>query len=99
MPPMMQGIFDDFWQRPLICKSNGKTFLGDVGLAGPDGGKGGKFLLLPPDYAGEIHPTSKIQKGIILPEIINMYFIYQQIYQQKYSGLFKFLYGKKHHHQ
>ena len=25
-------------------------FFGDVGFAGPDGGKGGKFLLLPPDY-------------------------------------------------
>lgn len=54
VPPMMQGIFDDFWQRPLVCKSDGKTFLGDVGLAGPDGGKGGKFLLIPPDFKGDI---------------------------------------------
>jgi hypothetical protein len=41
--PQMQGLLDDFWHRPLT----------DVGLAGPDQGKGGKFLLLPPDYAGE----------------------------------------------
>ena len=27
---------------------------GDVGLPGPDGGKGGKFLLLPPGYKGEV---------------------------------------------
>jgi hypothetical protein len=32
----MQGLLDDFWQRPLT----------DVGLAGPDQGKGGKYLLL-----------------------------------------------------
>ena len=29
-------------------------FFGDVGLAGPDGGKGGKFLLLPPGYTGAV---------------------------------------------
>ena len=28
----------------------GNAFLGDVGFAGPDGGKGGKFLILPPGY-------------------------------------------------
>jgi hypothetical protein len=42
-PPQMQGLLDDFWQRPLT----------DVGLAGPDQGKGGKYLLLPPGYTGE----------------------------------------------
>jgi hypothetical protein len=41
--PEMQGLLDDFWQRPLT----------DVGLAGPDQGKGGKYLLLPPGYTGE----------------------------------------------
>ena len=35
---------DDFWQRSLA----------DVGLPGPDAGKGGKFLLLPPGYDGEV---------------------------------------------
>ena len=35
---------DDFWQRSLA----------DVGLPGPDGAKGGTFLLLPPDYDGEV---------------------------------------------
>jgi hypothetical protein len=40
--PQMQGLLDDFWHRPLT----------DIGAAGPDQGKGGKFLLLPPGYTG-----------------------------------------------
>ena len=28
------------------------TFFGDIGFPGPDAGKGGKFLLLPPGYKG-----------------------------------------------
>ena len=50
-PPMLQGILLDFWQRPIPV--DGGKFFGDVGLPGPDGGKGGKFLLLPPSYKGE----------------------------------------------
>jgi len=42
VPPKLQGILDDFWQRPLC----------DVGFAGPDKGQGGKYLILPPDYKG-----------------------------------------------
>ena len=54
-PPMLQGILLDFWQRPIPGPTiDGKTFFGDVGLPGPDGGKGGKFLLLPPGYQGEV---------------------------------------------
>jgi len=51
-PPMLQGILLDFWQRPIPV--DGGKFFGDVGLPGPDGGKGGKFLLLPPGYKGEV---------------------------------------------
>jgi hypothetical protein len=51
-PPMLQGILLDFWQRPIPV--DGGKFFGDVGLPGPDAGKGGKFLLLPPDYKGNI---------------------------------------------
>jgi hypothetical protein len=43
VPPNLQGMFDDFWHRPIT----------DVGFVGPDQGKGGKYLLLPPDYEGE----------------------------------------------
>ena len=54
-PPMLQGILLDFWQRPIPGPTiDGKAFFGDVGLPGPDGGKGGKFLLLPPGYKGEV---------------------------------------------
>ena len=51
-PPKLQGILLDFWQRPIPV--DGGKFFGDVGLPGPDGGKGGKFLLLPPGYKGAV---------------------------------------------
>ena len=44
VPPNQQGILDDFWQRP-IC---------DVGYVGPNKGEGGRYLLLPPDYEGDV---------------------------------------------
>ncbi len=43
-PPNVLGIIDDAWFN----------YVGDVGNAGPDKGKGGKFLLLPPGYTGEV---------------------------------------------
>ena len=43
-PGAIVGLLDDFWQRSLV----------DVGLPGPDGADGGTFLLLPPDYDGEL---------------------------------------------
>lgn len=52
VPPNLQGILLDFWQRPIPV--DGGKFFGDVGLPGPDAGKGGKFLLLPPGYTGEV---------------------------------------------
>lgn len=51
-PPKLQGILLDFWQRPI--PHDGGEFFGDVGLPGPDGGAGGKFLILPPGYEGEV---------------------------------------------
>ena len=52
VPPKLQGILLDMWQRPIPV--DGGEFAGDVGLPGPDGGKGGKFLILPPGYDGEV---------------------------------------------
>jgi hypothetical protein len=43
-PPMVLGIFDDFWFR----------WVGDFGLAGPDKGQGGIFLLVGPGYEGTL---------------------------------------------
>ena len=41
-PPNTLGLADDFWFR----------YVTDLGIAGPDKGKGGRFLFLPPDFAG-----------------------------------------------
>src|SRR5271168_4713494 len=56
VPPGLQGILDDFWQRPIpsVAEIEGRMWSGDVGLPGPDRGKGGKYLILPPDYQGPV---------------------------------------------
>jgi hypothetical protein len=43
-PPNVLGIFDDFWFN----------WITDFGLAGPDRGEGGKFLLVPEGYSGNL---------------------------------------------
>jgi hypothetical protein len=54
-PPGLQGILLDFWQRPIPGPKTGdRDFLGDVGFFGPDAGKGGKFLVLPPGYDKQV---------------------------------------------
>ena len=60
-PPGLQGILLDFWQRPIPV--DGGKFAGDVGLPGPDAGKGGKFLILPPGYSGEIPPDHFVYRS------------------------------------
>jgi hypothetical protein len=44
VPPNVLGVIDDFWFR----------YVTDVGHVGPDQGRGGKYLLLPPGYAGSM---------------------------------------------
>ena len=44
VPPDVLGVFDDGYMR----------YLSDFGAAGPDKGKGGKYLVLPPGYKGEV---------------------------------------------
>ena len=43
-PPGLQGILDDFWQRPICSQGEikGRVWCGDVGLPGSDHGKGGQ---------------------------------------------------------
>ncbi|QBR01520.1 DUF1254 domain-containing protein [Paraburkholderia pallida] len=54
-PPKLQGILLDMWQRPIPGPTvNGTAYAGDIGLPGPDGGAGGKFLILPPGYTGDV---------------------------------------------
>jgi hypothetical protein len=38
------GLIDDFWYR----------WVADVGITGADKGKGGKYLVLPPGYQGQV---------------------------------------------
>ncbi len=44
VPPQGLGFVDTFWFR----------WVGDVGETGPDKGKGGKYVLLPPGYKGSV---------------------------------------------
>jgi hypothetical protein len=44
VPPMSLGAVDNFWYR----------WVADIGITGADKGKGGKYLILPPGYKGEI---------------------------------------------
>jgi hypothetical protein len=44
VPPKVLGAINDIWFRWVI----------DVGITGPDKGKGGKYLLLPPGYKGQV---------------------------------------------
>ncbi len=43
-PPGTLGLFDDLWFRWVI----------DFGTPGPDRGQGGRYLLVPPGYAGSL---------------------------------------------
>ena len=55
-PPGLQGILDDFFQRPIPSEGriDGRMWYGDVGLPGPDKGKGGKSS----DPAARLHGQS-----------------------------------------
>lgn len=44
VPAMMLGGFSDIWQSEIA----------NIGPTGMDKGKGGKYILLPPDYKGTI---------------------------------------------
>jgi len=43
-PPKVLGALNDMWFRWVV----------DIGLTGPDKGTGGKYLILPPGYSGEV---------------------------------------------
>lgn len=62
IPPGVLGLADDAWMRYIV----------DMGLAGPDQGKGGKYLFVPPGYKGDVpegyfvakSPTYKVWYGL-----------------------------------
>jgi hypothetical protein len=43
-PPKVLGMINDSWNRYVV----------DIGMVGPDKGEGGKYLVLPPGYIGNI---------------------------------------------
>jgi hypothetical protein len=53
IPSQVLGPIDDAWFR----------WVSDVGFTGPDGGRGGKYLLLPPGYTGAV-PAGYFVSGI-----------------------------------
>ena len=53
-PPLSLGVIDDMWWR----------WVTDIGLPGPDRGAGGKYLLLPPGYTGEIPDSGYIVEKV-----------------------------------
>ena len=44
IPPKVLGAINDFWYKWVI----------DVGITGADKGEGGKYLMLPPGYKGDV---------------------------------------------
>ncbi len=62
VPPGMLGMLDDAWMR----------YVGDFGVAGPDRGKGGKYLVLPPGYTGAVPDGYFVLKP---PTYINWFFM------------------------
>lgn len=62
VPPGMLGMLDDAWMR----------FVGNFGVAGPDKGKGGKYLILPPEYTGEVPKGYFVFKA---PTYVNWFFM------------------------
>jgi len=54
-PPRLQALIDDFWHRPIEGPEiDGVKYFADIGIPGPDKGKGGKYLVLPPRYEGSV---------------------------------------------
>ena len=44
VPAKLAAMLDSMWDQPIT----------DIGATGPDKGKGGKYLVLPPGYTGEV---------------------------------------------
>jgi hypothetical protein len=56
VPPGLQGLMDDMWHRPLTGPKIGDVqYLGDLGLPGPDKGKGGQYLIVPESYPHKLN--------------------------------------------
>jgi hypothetical protein len=63
VPPGVLGMVNDFWYH----------WSADVGITGEDRGKGGKYLVLPPDYKGEVPP----EYFVVRPSTYGSYFVFR----------------------
>jgi hypothetical protein len=61
----------------LICVANdlNQHWVMDMGIPGPDAGKGGKHIILPPGYKGKVsrrllHRTSTTNRALLLVRAI-----------------------------
>ena len=53
VPPKVLGLIDGHWFK----------YVADFGMAGPDKGQGGKYLILPPGYKGDIPDGYHVAKS------------------------------------
>ena len=60
VPPAVLGLADDGWMR----------YVTDLGMIGPDKGKGGKYLFLPPYNQGEVPEESFVAR----PKTFHLWF-------------------------
>jgi hypothetical protein len=78
--PYMGAVFNLKQTGPLVIELPAGPYLGivndhhfrwthDIGLPGPDGGRGGKHVIVPPDYTGDVpagHYTARANTSVIL---------------------------------
>jgi len=63
LPPKVLGAVDDFWYK----------WVADIGITGADKGEGGKYLLLPPAYKGDV-PAGY---HVLRPSTYGSYFVFR----------------------
>jgi hypothetical protein len=69
-PPAVTGSIDDMWYR----------WVADIGLTGADKGNGGKYLILPPGYGGQI-PSGYF---VVQPRTFNNWLSWRSIPTKEY---------------
>jgi hypothetical protein len=61
VPPKSLGAINDMWYRWVI----------DLGITGPDKGAGGKYLILPPGYKGDVPREGYV--AVVQPPTLNIW--------------------------
>ena len=77
IPGPVLGILDDAFFR----------YVSDIGLVGPDQGKGGKYLIIGPDYKGEIPEGYFVAKLPLGPGVLLSLWNNQEGFQKSYFQL------------